>query len=407
MVKVGDKVAQFDNLCEVQSDKAAVNITSRYDGIVRKIYADVGKVVRVGQPLIDIEVEGGVKEETPEKAETETHSRPKTEVLSARTSAADSSVHHEDGGHASPGKVLATPAVRRVAMENKVDLKKVKGSGAHGRVLKEDVLKYLGQVEQDHSYGSTNVRSSPAIGTQAKTFAPLTEDRKVPIRGYTRAMIKSMTEALKIPHFGYDDEICADALIAIRIELKELAKERNVKLSFMPFFVKAASMALLEYPLLNASIDENFENVIHKASHNISIAMDTPGGLVVPNIKHCEQRSIFEIAAELQRLHEDGKREKLTRDDLSGGTFALSNVGTIGGTYVSPVIMPPQVAIGALGKIQKLPRYDANDNIVPMNIFKVSWSADHRVVDGATMARFSNRWKFYLEHPSGMLAQMK
>ncbi|XGW10577.1 hypothetical protein V3C99_012238 [Haemonchus contortus] len=404
-VKVGDKVSQFDNLCEVQSDKAAVTITSRFDGIVKKLHYNVNEVVRVGQPLIDFEVEGGVKEAEAGKDGKEASTPVKAETSSVAIPQAASA---SDGSeHTLLGKVLATPAVRRIAMENKVDLKKVKGSGRDGRVLKEDVLKFLGKVEQDYTSGSTNIRYSPAIGTQAKTFSPLSEDRVVPIRGYTRAMIKTMTEALKIPHFGYDDEVRADALIAVRNELKELAKERNVKLSYMPFFIKAVSLALLEYPSLNASVDDKLENVIYKASHNICLAMDTPGGLVVPNIKNCEQRSILEIAAELQRLQEDGKRERIARDDLTGGTFTLSNIGTIGGTYVSPVIFPPQVAIGALGKVEKLPRYDDNDNLVPMNMFKVSWCADHRVVDGATMARFSNRWKFYVEHPSAMLAQLK
>ncbi|WKX93798.1 hypothetical protein Q1695_011231 [Nippostrongylus brasiliensis] len=402
-VKEGDSVSQFDNLCEVQSDKAAVTITSRYDGVIKKLHYKVDDVARVGQPLVEIEVEDAAAAEEGEAAP----SKEPEEASPSPAAAVETSPVHESAVGGAPGKVLATPAVRRVAMENKVDLKKVNGSGKDGRVLKEDVLKFLGQVKQDHSYGSSNIRFSPAPSTQAKVFAPLAEDRAIPIRGYTRAMIKTMTEALKIPHFGYDDEVRADALIAIRRELKELAKERNVKLSFMPFFIKAASLALLEYPSLNASIDDKFENVIQKASHNICLAMDTPGGLVVPNIKHCEQRSIFEIAAELQRLHEDGKREKISREDLSDGTFTISNIGTIGGTYVSPVIFPPQVAIGALGKIEKLPRYDENDNLVPMNMFKVSWCADHRVVDGATMARFSNRWKFYLEHPSAMLAQLK
>uniref|UniRef100_A0A0N4WIN1 Dihydrolipoamide acetyltransferase component of pyruvate dehydrogenase complex n=1 Tax=Haemonchus placei TaxID=6290 RepID=A0A0N4WIN1_HAEPC len=420
----------FDNLCEVQSDKAAVTITSRFDGIVSKRewllksrlfrHYNVNEVVRVGQPLIDFEVEGGVKEAEAGKDGKEAPTPVKAEAPSVATPQAASV--SDSSEHALLGKVLATPAVRRIAMENKVDLKQVKGSGRDGRVLKEDVLKFLGKVEQDYTSGSTNIRYSPAIGTQAKTFSPLSEDRVVPIRGYTRAMIKTMTEALKIPHFGYDDEVRADALIAVRNELKELAKERNVKLSYMPFFIKASflirphsqnlpflavSLALLEYPSLNASVDDKLENVIYKASHNICLAMDTPGGLVVPNIKNCEQRSILEIAAELQRLQEDGKRERIARDDLTGGTFTLSNIGTIGGTYVSPVIFPPQVAIGALGKVEKLPRYDHNDNLVPMNMFKVSWCADHRVVDGATMARFSNRWKFYVEHPSAMLAQLK
>ncbi|KAK6048014.1 pyruvate dehydrogenase complex family protein, partial [Cooperia oncophora] len=281
-VKVGDKVSQFDNLCEVQSDKAAVTITSRFDGIVKKLYYNVNEVVRVGQPLIDFEVEGGVKEVEAGKDDTEGISAHGLEApLSVSQAVPRPS---SDSEAASPGKVLATPAVRRV------DLRQVKGSGKEGRVLKEDVLKFLGQVKEDYSSGSTNIRYSPAIGTQAKVFSPLSEDRVVPIRGYTRAMIKTMTEALKIPHFGYDDEVRADALIAIREELKELAKDRNVKLSYMPFFIKAVSLALLEYPSLNASVDDKLENVIYKASHNICLAMDTPGGLVVPNIKNCEQR---------------------------------------------------------------------------------------------------------------------
>ncbi|CAJ0606416.1 unnamed protein product [Cylicocyclus nassatus] len=402
-VKVGDEVSQFDNICEVQSDKAAVTITSRFDGVIKKLYFNVDDVARVGQPLVDIEVAEGVAEETAEPAKAEAPKEPepaaaeapKPEAPKAPPPSATTELEQE----IISGKFLATPAVRRIAMENKVDLKKVKGTGKDGRILKEDVLKFLGQVSEDYQPGATNIRSSPAFGARpaVKEYAPLTEDRVVPIRGYTRAMIKTMSDALKIPHFGYDDEICADELIVLRKQVKEFASERGIKLTFMPFFIKAASLALLEFPSLNASTDEKMENVIYKASHNICLAMDTPGGLVVPNIKNCEQRSVLEIAAELQRLQEDGKREKISREDLAGGTFTLSNIGNIGGTYVSPVIFPPQVVIGALSKIQKLPRYDEDDNVVPTNILKVSWAADHRVVDGATIARFSNSSKLYVD----------
>ncbi|EYC43998.1 hypothetical protein Y032_0475g2136 [Ancylostoma ceylanicum] len=328
-VKVGDTVSQFDNLCEVQSDKAAVTITSRYDGVIKKLHFNVDDVARVGQPLVEIEVAEGVAEEKAEEPAKEAAPEAAKSV-SAPAPAPPPAAQQEQ--HVTTGKVLATPAVRRVAIENKVDLKKVKGTGKDGRVLKEDVLKFLGQVKEDYYPGTTNIRSSPAFGGRGalKEYAPLTEDRVVPIRGYTRAMIKTMTDALKIPHFGYDDEVCADALIAIRKELKEMASERGVKLSYMPFFIKAASLALLEFPSLNASVDEKLENVIYKASHNICLAMDTPGGLVVPNIKNCEQRSIFEIAAELLRLQEDGKREKISREDLAGGTFTISNIGNVG-----------------------------------------------------------------------------
>ncbi|CAB3404248.1 unnamed protein product [Caenorhabditis bovis] len=396
-VKEGDTISQFDKVCEVQSDKAAVTISSRYDGVVRKLYHDVDAMARVGQPLIDVEVEGSVESE-PEKPTNE--SSPAASIPTAPS--------QDTGENFNIGKVLATPAVRRIAMENKIKLSDVRGTGKDGRVLKEDVLKFLGKVPADHSSGSVNIRTThQAPIQQGKSYEALKEDVVIPIRGYTRAMIKTMTEALKVPHFGYNDEVNVDALVKIRSELKELAKERNIKLSYMPFFIKAASLALLEFPGLNATTDEKLENIIHKASHNICLAMDTPGGLVVPNIKNCEQRSIFEIAQELSRLLEAGKREQISRDDLIGGTFTLSNIGAIGGTYASPVIFPPQVAIGAIGKIERIPRFDKHDNVIAASVVKVSWSADHRVIDGATMARFSNRWKFYLEHPSAMLAQLK
>ncbi|EGT43017.1 hypothetical protein CAEBREN_25669 [Caenorhabditis brenneri] len=400
-VKEGDTISQFDKVCEVQSDKAAVTISSRYDGVVRKLYHDVDGMARVGQALIDVEVEGNVEEEDKPKKEAPSSTPEVSKSSSSPPSTASEGAHPE-------GKVLATPAVRRIAIENNVKLSSVRGSGRDGRILKEDVLKFLGQVPADHSSGSTNIRTThQAPLPTAKSYEALKEDVAVPIRGYTRAMIKTMTEALKIPHFGYNDEINVDALVKLRGELKDFAKERHVKLSYMPFFIKAASLALLEFPGLNATTDDKLENVIHKASHNICLAMDTPGGLVVPNIKNCEQRSIFEIAQEITRLMEAGKRQQIGREDLVGGTFTLSNIGAIGGTYASPVIFPPQVAIGAIGKIERLPRFDRHDNVIAANVIKVSWCADHRVVDGATMARFSNRWKFYLEHPSAMLAQLK
>lgn len=399
-VKEGDTISQFDKVCEVQSDKAAVTISSRYDGVVRKLYHDVDGMARVGQALIDVEIEGSAQEEEQPKKEA-AKAAPQKESTPNETASVPES-------HQLDGKVLATPAVRRIAIENNVKLSKVRGSGKEGRVLKEDVLKFLGQVSADHVSGSTNIRTThQAPLPTAKSYEPLKQDVAVPIRGYTRAMIKTMTEALKIPHFGYNDEINVDALVKIRGEMKDFAKERHVKLSYMPFFIKAASLSLLEFPGLNATTDDKLENVIHKASHNICLAMDTPGGLVVPNVKNCEQRSIFEIAQEISRLMEAGKRQQIGREDLVGGTFTLSNIGAIGGTYASPVIFPPQVAIGAIGKIERLPRFDRHDNVIAANVIKVSWCADHRVVDGATMARFSNRWKFYLEHPSAMLAQLK
>merc|ERR1712004_35975 len=155
-----------------------------------------------------------------------------------------------------------------------------------------------------------------------------------------------------------------------------------------------------------SSYNEETEMTYH-ASHNIGVAVDTPHGLLVPNVKNCESRSVLEIASELGRLVEAGRNNKLSPADLGNGTFTLSNIGAIGGTYAKPVILPPQVAIGALGKIQKLPRFDQNGQVYAESIMVGSWSADHRVIEGAQMARFSNLLKRYLENPESMLLHLK
>ena len=215
-----------------------------------------------------------------------------------------------------------------------------------------------------------------------------------------------------------------DELMALRDSLKAPVQTKyGIKLSFMPFFIKvlqtvifhcdahpvpqAASLALLEFPVLNSSVNSDATTITYHASHNISIAMDTPQGLLVPNIKAVQSKTVLDIARDLNRLQELGKANKLGNEELSGGTFSLSNIGTVGGTYAKPVLVVPQVAIGALGKTQKLPRFDANDKVVPVHIMNVSWSADHRVIDGVTMARYSNLWKSFLEDPATMVLQMK
>ncbi|TDG95983.1 hypothetical protein EPR50_G00241580 [Perca flavescens] len=220
-------------------------------------------------------------------------------------------------------------------------------------------------------------------------------------------MVRTMTAALKIPHFGYCDEVDLSRLVALRSELRSTAEARGVKLSYMPFFIKAASLGLLHFPVLNASVDEGCQNITYKASHNIGLAMDTLQGLLVPNVKNVQLLSVFDIAQELNRLQALGVGGQLGTSELSGGTFTLSNIGSIGGTYAKPVILPPEVAIGALGKIQVLPRFDASGSVVPAHIMKVSWSADHRIIDGATMCRFSNLWREYLENPASMLLDLK
>ncbi|XP_050682364.1 lipoamide acyltransferase component of branched-chain alpha-keto acid dehydrogenase complex, mitochondrial [Leptidea sinapis] len=393
-VKVGDKVQQFDNICEVQSDKASVTITSRYDGVVTRLYNQVDETAMVGNPLVDIEMEDATED-------SQTQDPIKTVGETIKTSDANNSVIKQ-------GKVLTTPSVRRIASQFKVDLSTVQATGRNGRLLKEDLLAYLNMTsDKSNEVPEPAKKSIPKYTpTRESKSDAVTEDKVVPVSGFTKAMVKSMTEAMKIPHFGFSDEYNVTKLVELRESLKQLARDKGVKLTYMPIIVKAVSLSLHTYPILNSSLDSTYENLIYKISHNIGVAMDTPNGLVVPVIKNVQNKSIIEISHDLNHFQEKGAKGQLGLSDISGGTFTISNIGIVGGTYTKPIILPPQVSIGALGKIQVLPRFDEEGNVTKAHILTVSWSADHRVIDGVTMARFSNQVKDYLENPNKLLLDL-
>ncbi|KAL0267913.1 UNVERIFIED_CONTAM: hypothetical protein PYX00_010050 [Menopon gallinae] len=398
-IKPGDKISEFDQICEVQSDKASVTITSRYEGIVKKLYHEVDGTAKVGEPLIDIEIEddSAVGEEAGKESPKSSEPAPAEKAPAA----AVASEPAKEDQHGELTKALATPAVRRMAMENNIDLKKVKGTGKGGRVLKEDVILYVESLKGGKPATSAGVPEPPPPGPPKITVEG--QDIVQEIKGIRKAMVKTMASAWTIPHFSYCDEVDVTELVNMKDELKRIGNSKGVKLTFMPFFIKAASMALNKYPILNSAPDEKCEKITIKASHNISVAIDSPHGLVVPNIKNVQKLDIIEIAAELNRLQVAAANGKLGLDDLNGGTFSLSNIGIIGGTYMKPILVAPQVIIGAIGKIQVLPRFDKNKNIIEAHIFNISWSADHRVLDGATVARFSNLWKLLVETPKVLL----
>ncbi|KRY68745.1 Lipoamide acyltransferase component of branched-chain alpha-keto acid dehydrogenase complex, mitochondrial [Trichinella pseudospiralis] len=390
-VKIGDQIQEFENLCDVQSDKASVTITSRFSGTVRRLYCEVEEIVPVGCPLLDIEAEGvqfychGSENIPPDKAVDQ------SEEIQKRAKSDDSFTR-------SKGKkiVIATPSVRRLAMENKINLSEIKGTGPGGRIVKEDLLNMI----------SANVDASDDEKKSFSTTSALIQDQVIPIRGYRRAMVKTMTSANSIPHFTYCDEVNADALIKLRHNLMSMDELKDVKITYLSIQIKALSLALLRFPMLNAYLNDTVTELICKASHNISFAVDTPDGLVVPFISDCQKKSIIQIAKQISDLQAKALNNKLTNAELVGGTFTMSNIGSIGGTYASPIIFPPQVAICAVGRFQKLPRYDEQGNLKMSNIMPVSWAADHRIIDGAMVAKFSNLFKVYLENPSLMLTEL-
>ena len=427
----GQKVAQFDSICEVQSDKASVTITSKFDGVIRRLYYEVDATARVGLPLVDIELHetgGEDKEREKDEINDQDASDPVTQpdIIPSKVlrkvpeevemfSQQQSSQNSIQDRH-SYKKTLATPAVRRLAMENNIDLNLVPGSGKDGRIMKEDVLDFLNQAPGQQSTSREPLKhlsqEQPST-TDHKVLKrkALTdrEDKKEALTAVQRAMLKSMTESLKIPHLSLADDIEVSSLVHLKSSVfSDVARETGISMTFLPFFMKAASLALEEFPGLNASLDESEMIMIHKSSHNIGFAMDTPSGLIVPNVKDVQSKSIVEIAFEIKRMQEEGKfKGSVHPKDLSGGTFTLSNIGSIGGTFGVPVILPPQVVIGAFGRIQAQAMFDDKDNIVKRHILKVVWSADHRVIDGATITKFNNKWKSFVQEPTRMLLHLK
>jgi len=395
-VKEGDVIVEDQVVADVSTDKAIVEIPSMYNGVVTKLYYAEGDIAQVHSPLFAIDAEGDGESAVIDDAAAKTDASLKPEASVDLAPA----VNNED---MTTGKVLSTPAVRRLARENALDLALVTGTGKAGRVLKEDLLRYLANPE-----AQATVVADTAPSMAAKTSVAVTEsDRVEAIRGVRKIMAERMSESVAtIPHFTYVDEIDITELVALRAQLKERYSPEGIKVTMMPLFIKAMSLAIKQFPVLNSRANEAFTELTYLASHNIGMAVDGKTGLLVPNIKNVQAMSILDVAQEVSRLTEAARSGKISPADLSGGSITMSNVGAIGGTAATPIITKPEVAIVALGKVQTLPRFDESGNVQARKIMTVSWSGDHRVIDGATMARFSNQWKEYLEVPSSMLASM-
>lgn len=436
-VEEGARVEEWGKLCEVQSDKAAVEITSKYEGVIKKLYFEKDAIVQVGDAMVDIEVEGA-EEEVPEEHEAhdEAH-KDEGDLMTAEMAAEGETLAQHRETEAEPPTPapapatqpkppskhasLATPAVRGLLKQHGIAIEDVHGTGKDGRVLKEDVIRYVAegdsrpaaaapapapqpQQQPEYTYTPPSIPGLDAVQTE-------TSQNLTPIQS---AMFKAMTASLSIPHFLYSDTANITALSSLRTSLNSTRDPNTTpKLSYLPFIIKAVSLALQKYPLLNARVDPNSPNpkaprLLMRSGHNIGIAMDTAQGLLVPVIKNVQARSILSIAHEIARLSHAGRQGKLTTADLSGGTITVSNIGNIGGETVAPVIVEGQLAILGVGKVRSVPVFKGKEglDIERADMVGLSWSADHRVVDGATMARMAQIVQSYLENPASMMVDM-
>ncbi|WP_287133955.1 dihydrolipoyllysine-residue acetyltransferase [Alteromonas sp.] len=426
-VAEGDEIEEDQAVVEVMTDKAVVEIPAKNAGTVHRLYYAQGDIAKVHSALFALEVAGevtttsGTNDESPSANNSASSVASQSSVNkqtngSSQQSAQFAPSKFSDGEYEPPiaieGKVLASPAVRRVAREKNIDLSTVEGSGKKGRILKSDVLN-LQHSNVDTSSQNTS-SSAPSSSTAEKGDLNSTSTvlkgsvRTEKVRGIQAAMAKQMSASVyTIPHFTVSDELVMDNLMSLRKLLKPEFEAKNVKLSFMPFFVKAMSLALNEFPVVNSQLNEDATEISYFADHNIGFAVDSKIGLLVPNIKRVQDLSLLEIAVQMQDIIEQARAGRVAGEHLKGGTISISNIGAIGGITATPVINKPEAAIVALGKTQKLPRFDDEGNVSAQNIMAVNWSGDHRIIDGATMVRFNNLWMSYLTQPEKMLMHLK
>lgn len=367
LVAEGEDIVEDQPVAEVMTDKATVQIPAMYSGKVTKLYYKAGEIAKVHAPLFSMQL-----------AELSCES----EQLTPQNTTHCTSVPRTSG------KAIASPAVRRIAREMGIDLSSIQGSGKKGRVLKEDL----------------EPSTTPSITAQPESSATYCE----PIKGIKAAMLKQMNHSVRtIPHFSVSDECRMDAMLQLKAVLAPEFTRRDIKWSLLPFYCKALSLALQKFPILNSRVSADETQIEYISEHNIGIAIATPNGLVVPNIKGVQDKSIFAIATELSTLINQAKDNCLSPEAFIGGTITISNIGPIGGLTATPVINHPEVAIVALGKIHKLPRFNELDEVEAQHIMTVNWSADHRVIDGASMVQFNNAWMRYLMQPVLMLSELR
>lgn len=305
----------------------------------------------------------------------------------------------QPGKHAS----LATPAVRGMLKDLKLNIEDIQGTGREGRVLKEDVQRHAEAAKQG-TKTTVSPTASPAVSSQT------TEDRTHSLTPVQSGMFKQMTKSLSIPHFLYTDSIDFSSLTQLRKKYN-VNREKAERVTPLPIIVKAVSLALQQFPLLNAHLDVTTNpakpQLLIKGAHNIGVAVDSPSGLLVPVIKNVQNHSIASLAQEITRLADLARTGKLTSADLSGATFTLSNIGSIGGSAVAPVIVTPQVGILGIGRSKVVPAFGDNGELVKREECIFSWSADHRIIDGAYVARAAEEVKKSIEGVESMLMRMR
>lgn len=421
LVAVGDEVLEDTPLVEVMTDKATVEISSPGPGVVAELRVAEGDLVDVGAVIMVFgkvdkggiaTVPAGPPAVEPAPAAAKPASRDSVDAARAvaRAELEDAERPVWEAPAPAPGRVLSTPATRRLAREKGLDLTGVQGSGRGGRVMKEDLA-----ALESGADAAAEKAPAPAVAPadSPPRRAPTAADRpvqprrvadgqleeRVPFRGLRRRIAQRLAEATRvIPHFTYVEECDATEIVALRAQAKKVGAAHGIKVTYLPFFMKAMVEAVKMHPILNASLDEENEEIVYKHYYNFGIATDTERGLVVPVVKNVDRLSIYELAREIDRLATAARDGRSSMDDLTGGTMTITSTGNIGGVLATPIINHPEVAIIGVTAIR--PRAVVRDGeIVIRQMVNLAISLDHRVVDGAPGALFMRDMVALIEDP--------
>lgn len=394
LVKAGDTVKRDQPILEIQTDKAVVEIPSPVSGTIAEIRAEPGQVATVGQILVVIEADGP----------TEKPKMAPLAAVSAPAAAATPAIP--------PQRVLAAPAVRKLALELGIDLTQVAGSGPAGRVLPSDVRKAAEQPQTppqeitqpipspENGKGSekaTTPPTLPAAPVRPQLDREMVEEES--LHGLRRRIAERMEQAWHIPHVTTFDEVDVTHLIALRRHLQPEAERRGVRLTYLPFIIKATIQTLKEFPYFNASLDMAHQKILLRRYYHIGVATAAPEGLLVPVIRHADRQNLLQLAGELSRLTEAARQRTLSLAELSGSSFTITNFGSFGAQQGTPIINPPEVAILGCGRIEEKPVV-REGQIVARAMLPLALSFDHRLIDGAAAGSFLNRLKMLLADPN-------
>ena len=386
-LSAGEHVKKDDVLLVLESDKASMEIPSDYDGKITEVLVEEGKDVVTGEPLFKIEIQDSTKEEIEEETKKEDKTKEQTEVK------VESKAVFEPNIARVGDDVFASPGVRRLARELGIDLRLIKGTGAKGRTTKEDLHSYI-RIKMQEGSGLSRPPKKPIDFSQ---WGDIEYQKLTKVNKITGSRLQEAWQ--DIPHVTQHNSADITDLNDYRKKLKSEAEKEGIKITFLPFLMKASVLVLKEMIRFNSSLDENEENLIIKKYFHLGVAVDTPSGLMVPCVRDVDKKTIKELSEELADISQRARDKKLRPDELKGSTFTISSLGGIGGTAFSPIVNPPEVAILGVSKSEWKPVFDKNKKeFVPRFIMPFSLSYDHRVIDGASGAAFVERLSQTLEN---------